>query len=42
MISVKNLTKTYGDITAVNDVSFTISKGEIIGFLVQMALEKLV
>ena len=33
MIEAKNLTKTFGDITAVDDISFSISKGEIVGLL---------
>ena len=33
MIEVKNLTKYYGDICAVSDLSFTIEKGQIYGFL---------
>ncbi len=33
MISVSNLTKMYGDFTAVNDISFTVRKGEITGLL---------
>lgn len=33
MISVQNLTKYYGDYPAVRDVSFTIPKGQIVGFL---------
>ena len=33
MIEVKNLTKRYGDICAVSDLSFTIEKGQIYGFL---------
>ncbi len=33
MIEVKNLTKKYSDKYAVNNVSFTINKGEIVGFL---------
>jgi len=32
-IDVHNLTKTFGAFTAVNDVSFTVKKGEIFGFL---------
>ena len=32
-ITVKNLTKTYGEQKAVNDISFTINTGEIVGFL---------
>ncbi len=33
MIKVKNLTKCYGDITAVNDISFTVESGHIYGLL---------
>ena len=33
MIEVKKLSKRYGNHLAVEDVSFTISKGEIVGFL---------
>lgn len=33
MIEIRNLVKYYGDIKAVNDVSFTVNKGEILGFL---------
>ena len=33
MIEVKNLTKSYGDRTAVDHVSFTVNRGEILGFL---------
>ncbi|MBT8379386.1 MAG: ABC transporter ATP-binding protein [Ignavibacteria bacterium] len=32
-IEVKNLTKTFGNFTAVNSISFDIKKGEIFGFL---------
>lgn len=32
-ILVKNITKTFGTQTALNDVSFSIEKGEIVGFL---------
>lgn len=32
-ITVSNLTKTYGTQKAVNNISFTINKGEIVGFL---------
>ena len=35
MIEVKNLVKVYGDKRAVNDVTFTVKKGEILGFLGQ-------
>jgi len=33
IIEVENLTKKYGDLTAVNNVSFTVKPGEIFGFL---------
>jgi ABC-2 type transport system ATP-binding protein len=33
MIRVRNLVKTYGELTAVNDVSFDVEKGEIFAFL---------
>ena len=33
MIEVKNLTKKYGNITAVDDISFTINDGEVVGLL---------
>ncbi len=33
MIRVQNLTKTYGDFTAVDDISFAVEKGEIFAFL---------
>ncbi len=33
MIKVENLTKTYGSITAIDDISFQVNKGEILGFL---------
>ena len=33
MIEVQELTKTYGPVTAVDHVSFTVNKGEILGFL---------
>src|SRR6267154_1756001 len=32
-ITVNNLSKIYGAQKAVNDISFTINKGEIVGFL---------
>ena len=32
-ITITNLTKTYGTQTAVNNISFAVSKGEIVGFL---------
>lgn len=32
-IEVKGLTKIYGEQKAVNDISFTVNKGEIVGFL---------
>lgn len=33
MIEVRNLTKKYGDKQAVNNISFKVEKGEILGFL---------
>ena len=33
MIDVQHLTKNYGDFVAVEDISFFIAKGEIVGFL---------
>ena len=33
MIEVENLTKAYGPVTAVDHVSFSVNKGEILGFL---------
>ena len=32
-VDVQNLTKKFGDFTAVNDVTFRIPKGSIFGFL---------
>ena len=34
MIKVRNLHKSFGNITAVDGVSFTVEKGEVLGFLV--------
>ncbi|MGH7276027.1 MAG: ABC transporter ATP-binding protein [Candidatus Rokuibacteriota bacterium] len=33
MIDVQNLTKHYGPVTAIRDVSFSVAPGEIVGFL---------
>ena len=33
MISVRNLTKQFGDFKAVDNISFDVAKGEIFGFL---------
>ena len=33
MIRVKDLTRTYGDLTAVDQVSFEVGRGEIVGLL---------
>lgn len=33
MVEVKNVTKMYGDKKAVDDISFTVQSGEILGFL---------
>ena len=35
MIELKNVTKKYGDFKALDDISFKINKGEIVGFLGQ-------
>src|SRR5687768_9783335 len=32
-IEVKNLTKVYGEQKAIDQISFTVNKGEIVGFL---------
>ena len=32
-IEVSHLVKTYGGVTAVSDISFSVARGEIIGFL---------
>src|SRR5215475_8553709 len=33
MLEIRNLRKTFGDLVAVDDVSFTVGKGELIGLL---------
>ena len=33
MIEIKNLSKRYGTLTAVNDISFSVSPGTVLGFL---------
>lgn len=33
MIEVKGVTKKYGKFTAVDNISFTVKDGEIVGFL---------
>jgi ABC-2 type transport system ATP-binding protein len=33
MIEIKNLTKNYGRVKALNNIDFTVEKGEIVGFL---------
>ena len=38
MIEVRNLTKYYGPELAVNDISFTVEKGQVVGFLVGLGL----
>ncbi|NBX75933.1 MAG: ABC transporter ATP-binding protein [Proteobacteria bacterium] len=35
MIEVRNLTKKYGDRTAINQLTFSVARGEILGFLGQ-------
>ena len=33
MIEARGLSKRYGDLLAVDDVSFTVARGEVVGFL---------
>jgi ABC-2 type transport system ATP-binding protein len=33
VVTIKNLTKTYGDFVAVNEISFEVHPGEIFGLL---------
>lgn len=33
MIEIKNLTKRYGELVAVDDISFTVAPGQVLGFL---------
>ena len=33
MIEVRNLTRRFGPVTAVDDVSFAVNRGEVLGFL---------
>jgi ABC-2 type transport system ATP-binding protein len=33
MIEISHLSKRYGDLTAVNDISFTVQPGQVLGFL---------
>jgi len=33
MVDIKNLTKNFGHFTAVNNISFSVAKGEVLGFL---------
>jgi len=33
VITVRNLTKRYGDVVAVDDISFNVERGEVVGFL---------
>ena len=40
VIEVNQLTKTFGDFTAVNTISFEVKKGEIFGFLGANGAEK--
>jgi len=39
MINITNVTKKYGSLTAVDNISLEIKDNEIFGFLVQMVLE---
>ena len=38
MIEAKNLVRRYGDFAAVDDVSFSIAAGEVVGLLGRRAL----
>ncbi len=40
MISVQNLSKIYGEFPAVDDVTFRIERGEIVGLLGHNGAEK--
>ena len=40
MIEIRNIVKKYGNLYAVNNVSFTVNTGEIVGFWVRTAREK--
>jgi ABC-2 type transport system ATP-binding protein len=33
MIEIKGLTKTYGNVKAVDNITFSVSKGEVFGLL---------
>ncbi|MDP6407882.1 MAG: ATP-binding cassette domain-containing protein, partial [Planctomycetota bacterium] len=33
MIEIRNLSKSFGDLKAVDDISFSVKKGEVLGFL---------
>ncbi len=33
MIEVRNLSKTFGEVVAVDNISFSVDKGEVLGFL---------
>ena len=35
MIEVEHLVKKFGDFTAVNDLSFTVARGQVMGFWAQ-------
>ena len=40
MIEIKSLTKTFGSVEAVKNISITVPKGEILVFLARMGLVK--
>lgn len=35
MLSVKNITKRFGEVTAVNNLSFDVKRGEVLGIVGQ-------
>jgi len=36
MINIENLTKKFGEVTAVDGLTFSVDEGEVLVFLVQM------
>jgi ABC-type multidrug transport system ATPase subunit len=40
VVEVNDLSKSYADVNAVNDLTFSVSSGEILGLIGPMAQEK--
>ena len=40
LLDVKNLTKNFGGLTAVSDVTLELNEGELVGLIVLMVQEK--